>query len=420
MKRPGALYGLWSSPITPEYLSHGKRLCDVAWDSDGQTLTWLEERSDRGIVVSATLEESAPRDLTSALSVGARVGYGGGDFTASHGSVFFVSGGRMFRQYLAEGEATAITPPFGLAASPAVSPDGQWVLYVHSCNDVDRLAIVDSCGRHWPQKLVEGDDFYMNPVWHPDGRRVAWVSWNHPNMPWDGTHLNVARLALQTTAPPMVRDKTVVAGAHDTAISQPQFSPDGRSLAYISDASGWDNLYAYDLETQSHCSLVNVEAELGSPAKQQGMRTYGWSPDSARIHFVMNRDGAESLWSVDCASGARSPIDAMREYVDISQLSVSCRGTIAARVSASRVPPPASRLPTLAGRQASTASGPRAAVAGTAAAVAAGAATAAVAARGATGAAAAALGAGTEAAVAGRWRRGPRRGPAIPTTGSAG
>ena len=96
-------YGLWPSPLTPESMAQGKRLSDVAWDSDGETLVWLEGRSDRGVLVCARVAQDgadAPRDLTSDLSVRAQVGYGGGDFAVVHGHAYFAerSSGRLYRQ----------------------------------------------------------------------------------------------------------------------------------------------------------------------------------------------------------------------------------------------------------------------------------------------------------------------------------
>ena len=124
-------FGLWDSPIRPQSLAQGLRLSDVAWDSDGETLVWLEGRSDRGVLVCGR-PGKAPRDLTTDLSVRARVGYGGGDFTVAGGHVYFVaSTGRLYRQPLEPGQAVPLTPEFGNAASPAVSPDGRWLLFVH-------------------------------------------------------------------------------------------------------------------------------------------------------------------------------------------------------------------------------------------------------------------------------------------------
>ena len=123
-------YGLWPSPVTPQSLAEGLRLSDVAWDSDGETLVWLEGRSDRGVLVCLPAGEEAPRDLTTTLSVRARVGYGGGDFGVSGGWAYFSeAGGRLYRQSLGGGPAEPLTPAFGYAASPAVSPDQRWVVF---------------------------------------------------------------------------------------------------------------------------------------------------------------------------------------------------------------------------------------------------------------------------------------------------
>ena len=135
-------YGLWPSPIGPQSLAEGLRLSDVAWDSDGETLVWLEGRSDRGVLVCLPPGGDAPRDLTPELSVRARVGYGGGDFSVAGGYVYFVeAGGRVYRQSLATGSATPITHGFGSAAAPIVSPDQRWVVFVHTYEERDVLAI---------------------------------------------------------------------------------------------------------------------------------------------------------------------------------------------------------------------------------------------------------------------------------------
>ena len=83
-------FGLWPSPVTPASLAQSLRLSDVAWDDDGETLVWLEGRSDRGVLACATPGQ-AFRDLTSTLSVRARVGYGGGDMAVGGGYVYFAA-----------------------------------------------------------------------------------------------------------------------------------------------------------------------------------------------------------------------------------------------------------------------------------------------------------------------------------------
>ena len=132
-KRKSRQYGLWDSPISPLSLARGIRLSDVAWGEDG-TLAWLEGRPDRSLVVLQPPSGEACRDLNDQFSIRARLGYGGGDFTVGKGDVYFIAAdsGRIYRQPLQAGVASPITPAFGQAASPRLSPDGHWVLFVHS------------------------------------------------------------------------------------------------------------------------------------------------------------------------------------------------------------------------------------------------------------------------------------------------
>ncbi len=334
-------YGLWDSPITPRSLAQGMRLGDVAWDSDGKTLVWLESRSGRGILVAADAGgEQAPRDLNSDLSVRARVGYGGGDFGVGQGAVYFSAEGRIHRQPLAGGVSSPITPAFGDCAAPTVSPDGRWLLFVHTYERRDVLAIVDTKGEFWPQHLVHGDDFYMQPCWHPSGRQVAWIAWNHPQMPWDGTTLRMGNLQEMENELPVLTGVETVAGGESVSIFQPEFSPDGRYLAYVSDVSGWWQIYLYDLESGEHRQLTATPAEHGQPAWVQGMRTYGFSSDAQRVFFQRNQDGFVRLWEYELASGRERLLPVPEEYTAVAQVAVSPAGDqLAFLASGGKVPP---------------------------------------------------------------------------------
>ncbi len=300
------MYGLWQSPITAKSLSLGIRLNEPCWDTDGQTLAWVEGRSDRGVIVVQGPDERATRDLTSDISVRAFVGYGGGDFTLSHGAAYFVAqeDQRIYRQELAGGSARAITPAFGAASSPAVSPDGRWLAYVHTYEDVDAIAIVDTRGEHWPTRFSQGRDFYMQPAWHPSGDRLAWVEWDHPNMPWDATELKVAHVSVPAEGLPVATNARVVAGGRDTAIFQPLFSPDGESLLYISDESGWGQLYRRNLATGEVDRLTNGDGEFGEPAWTQGQRNIAVTR-SGTVVTVRSQDGFDSLVAIGAKANER-------------------------------------------------------------------------------------------------------------------
>src|SRR5665648_151941 len=188
-------YAFWTSPITANKLSQTIRLEEVGWDSDSKTLVWLEGRSGKGILVAAS-DQGPGVDLNLEVPCRGGVGYGGGEFTIKDGIAFFAGfDGRLYRRSLGYGSPIPITPPFGAVASPKVSPDCRWVVYVYSDGEVDVLGIVDSLGELWPQKLASGADFYMQPVWSPDGTMLAWIEWDHPNMPWDGSRLVLAQLS---------------------------------------------------------------------------------------------------------------------------------------------------------------------------------------------------------------------------------
>ena len=333
-------YGLWPSPLQPEDLAQSKRLRDVAWDSDGKTLVWLEGRGDFGTLVCQAPGQ-APRDLSATLSVRARVGYGGGDFAVSHGQAFFVEdSGRLYAQSLTAGGARPLTPDFGHAAAPAVSRDGRWLVYVHTDAGTDRLAVVSTDGARWPQHLAAGADFYMQPVWHPGGRRLAWIEWDHPQMPWDGTRLCLGQFKLSQDGLPTLVSSAVLAGDANTAVFQPQFSPDGRCLAYVSDCSGWSELYLYHLEDGRHEQLTDAGCDIATPAWIQGLRVFCFAADGRHIFFTRSEGGNRRACICDLDSRQIAPFEALADYTYIGQITAAPRGGgLACIASSSRIPP---------------------------------------------------------------------------------
>lgn len=332
-------YGTWPSPISIGTMTSGVRLEDVQWDSDGETLVWAESEAGKTVLLAQD-GTAAPRHLTDgSLAVRGGVGYGGGTFTVHDGVVIFAGPeGRLYRVSLDGGVPRPITPAFGASAAPSVSPDGHWIAFVHSYEGKDGLALVDISGAMWPQKLIYGMDFVMQPTWHPERRYLAFIAWHHPQMPWDGTELHLVTLEDDASGKPTVADLQVIAGDQDTAIFQPSFSPDGRYLAYISDTSGYGQVYVYDLANQTHRQITKAQAEHAIPAWIQGMRTYGWTPDSKQVYAIRNTSGFQSVHVYSVGQDEAADVLALSHYTSVSQLHISARGVLAFVGAASTMP----------------------------------------------------------------------------------
>lgn len=312
-------FGLWPSPLTAQTMGQRTRLDEIGWDSDSQTLVWLEGRSDRGVLVAQTGLE-ARRDLTVTHSVRGGVGYGGGEFCVSQGRIFFVDrSGQIFTRSLSHGSPRPVTPPFGACASPSISPDGRWLVYVFSDGATDLLALVDSNGQDWPVQVARGADFYSQPAWSPDGNWLAWAEWNHPNMPWDGGLVKLARLE---GTPPRPAETFILGGDVLNAAAQPVFSPDGKQLCFIEAVGEFEQLVLVDVASQARRVLWNPgDRHLMLPAWVQGNRSLGWSADGQSLYNLSNYAGRVQLWRIDL-EGRATQIDTA-PYTWLSQLTVS-------------------------------------------------------------------------------------------------
>ncbi len=328
MKATKALpYGMWSSPISPARLAGSGNIADLAWATDG-SLVWQERRFGRDVLVVQPPDGQAPHDLNAEFAARGHLSYGGGAFSVGGDQVIFVeaASGRLYRQPVHSGAPEPITPAFGGAAAPAVSPDGRWILYVHTYESQDCLAIVDRDGRLWPQRLAFGADFYMQPAWHPDGNMIAWIEWNHPNMPWDGTRLQVASMEARPDGPPALVEMRTIVGGEENAIFQPQFSSNGRYLVYASDQGGWWQLYRYDLLHDEQRQITDTPAEHARPAWIQGMRTFDLAPDGEHVIFLRNQEGWVSLWQARLEDGGETRVPLEAEYTYLEQPCISPDG----------------------------------------------------------------------------------------------
>src|SRR5205823_8522 len=249
MARPNvAPYGSWKSPITADVVVGG----EVGLEQvrlDGDDVYWIERRSQesgRKVIVRRSPDGRATDVTPASLNARTRVHeYGGGDYAVSDGTIVFANftDQRLYAQRVG-------SPPRPL--TPALSlryADGQidrrrnlffCVREDHTGHGeaINTLVSIDLQGGGARNVLVSGNDFYSSPRLSPDGSQLAWLTWNHPNMPWNGTELWVGKLDDGGS----VTEKEYIAGGVDESIFQPEWSPDG-VLYFVSDRTGWWNLY---------------------------------------------------------------------------------------------------------------------------------------------------------------------------------
>ena len=332
-------YGLWPSPISPSMIAGGIRLNDVQFSPDGETLVWSQSL-DGKTSLFAWRDGEAAWNLSGEFNPSGAVGYGGGDFFAGNEAVFFCDrNGRLYSKPYNTGLPKALTPEFGGCASPQLSPDGSFIVFVHTYEGRDLLASVTSDGSEWPIILRQGADFYLQPTLSPDGSLLAWVEWDHPNMPWDGSRLMLAEMSKDGSSLNAIRQ---IAGDENVSVFQPAFSPDGSKLAWLQNNTEFDDLQVRDLETDTIQTLLENQP-LMLPAWVQGQRIYNWAADGRAIYYLHNLQGTVSLNKADLGNGQARSVQVEKIQADsftlIEQPTLSPDGSLAFIAQSSTLSP---------------------------------------------------------------------------------
>ena len=266
-------YGTWPSPISAERVaSASRRFAQVQIDKG--CVYWVESRPEEGgrsVLVCCDAQENIQDVVPENFGVRSRVHeYGGVAYIVQDGVVHCSSAedGCIYR-VVKDKAPQAVTPDDGARyADFAMSPDGQSIFCVRERHLGDGEPINDVVCVQDGQVtvLAEGNDFYAAPRISPDGRSLAWMTWSHPNMPWDETQLWVA-----TWNGRGVDDAHCICGGDEEAIFQPTWGQNGY-LYFVSDKTGWWNLYCWQGEKAVH--LWEKEAEFGLPLWSLGMAMF--------------------------------------------------------------------------------------------------------------------------------------------------
>jgi dipeptidyl aminopeptidase/acylaminoacyl peptidase len=298
-------YGTWQSPITSDLIVQDSIvLGQIALDGDD--IYWNEIRPTEGgrYRLVRRGSDGSTHDVTPPeFNVRTRVHeYGGAEYLVHNGTVYFSNfdDQRLYRQS-ADSTPEPLTSAVDRRYADGVFDEerNRIICVREDHTDTTREAVntivaVDADGGCDGVVLASGCDFYSSPRLSPDGKQLAWLQWNHPNMPWDGTELHVA----QFNEDGSLGESTLVAGALDESVLQPEWSPAG-VLYFVSDRSNWWNLYR--LVAGNIEAVCPKETEFAQPAWIFGMASYAFE-SAQTLLCTFSEGGRQRLARIDTAS----------------------------------------------------------------------------------------------------------------------
>jgi dipeptidyl aminopeptidase/acylaminoacyl peptidase len=332
-----AAYGSWQSPIDGNLVTAAK----INFDRvvvDGVDTYWLASQpQEKGRMAIVHRDRLGRNNIVTPpeFNVRNRVHeYGGGAYTVWQGQIYFCNDGDQCI-YHQSGSQIKL-------ASPAVQTDRYADLTIDARRRrllciredhsgpavVNSLVAIDLDNPNNIQILAAGADFYASPSLSPNGQFLAWLSWNHPNLPWDGNVLMVAEIQADGSLGPA---QTVAGGPQypQEAIFQPQWSPQG-ILHFVSDRSGWGNLYRWQAGEVE--PLLSAAAEFGQPQWVFGQSTYDFVGD--RLLCTYSQGGITHLILLNPNDGSWQELDC--NYTNLHHLRANERRAVAIGAAADR------------------------------------------------------------------------------------
>ncbi|MEZ2232183.1 prolyl oligopeptidase family serine peptidase [Microcoleus sp.] len=337
-------YGSWKSPITSDLIVSGTvGLGQIAME--GEDIYWVEARpseAGRNVIVRRTPDGKISDVTPQPFNVRTRVHeYGGASFVVASGVVYFshFADGRIYYQKL-DSQPLALTPVVNCRYADGIVDKQRNRLicvredHTRESEVVNTIVSINLDNGEDIQILAQGEDFYASPRFSPDGSQISWISWNHPNMPWDGTELWIAKIQPDG----YLGGKYLVAGGPEESIFQPEWSPDG-VLYFVSDKSNWWNFY----RTPLNPPLVRGEAGIeDSPL----VRGEAGIEDSSLVRGEINTEpplvrgeintepplvrgawGIEPLYEMAAEFGLPQWVFGMSTYAVVSEHKIICTYT---------------------------------------------------------------------------------------------
>ncbi|HET9905454.1 MAG TPA: S9 family peptidase [Anaerolineales bacterium] len=320
MNKTIAPYGSWKSPITADLIT-AKTIGFGQLNTDNDDIYWSEVRpmeAGRTVVMrrapDGTISECMPSEYYARTRVHE---YGGGAYTVHDGVIYFCNfkDQHLYRQRL-DSTPELLTPGEGYRyADLVVDEKRDRVLCIREDHtgegeEVNTIVSIDLNGNDNGTILVQGNNFYSSVRLSPDGSKLAWLTWNHPNMPWDGTELWLADVKEDGT----LQNAERVIGSATESIFQPEWSPEG-VLHFVAEDTGWWNLYRW--QDGKAEALHPMEAEFATPQWIFGMSTFAFVSGN-EIICAYTQNGLWSLALINTSTKQFTPIES--PYTDMGDI----------------------------------------------------------------------------------------------------
>ncbi len=313
-------YGSWKSPVSGSSLvQNSLRLGQIKIDQ--KKVFWTEGRpSEKGR--TALMEWSAGQDQQELSQTDWDVRtraheYGGGAFLTVNGRSFYIDNrDQQLYEIIEDDKRLQLTHNDQFRYADMILDDQRQQIFIvvedHSDPDetINMLLRVSLDGSGEQHVIARGHDFYSNPRLSPGGRQLLFISWDHPNMPWDGTQLWLGELDTDGN----LSQLQSIAGGDEESIFQPQWDPNG-DIYFVSDRNGWWNIYEYS-QGETRC-VLEMEAEFGLPQWVFGMSTFAVVDSGKLIASYRDLSGSH-LVQIDIGNDTIRDLDV--PYSDIDQL----------------------------------------------------------------------------------------------------
>ncbi|QUN04726.1 S9 family peptidase [Shewanella yunxiaonensis] len=321
-----AAYGTWESPLTADDVFGQSVVLGQMQSVDGAIYFSESDPAQAGQIGIKRLDDNdkVVDVVPAAFGVGSRVHeYGGAPYLAIGNSVFASKmSDQLFYRIAPDQPPLALTPAGTRHADCISYPKGSRIICVREDHRGEgeakaSLVTINLNFAGEGDTFVEGHDFFSSPAINADNTQLAWVAWDHPNMPWDNTQLWVGDLNRKG----QISNIRQIAPRHHGSLMQPMYAPDGQ-LYFIADYDNWWNLYRVTAAGGIE-QVTQLKGEIGGPAWRFGQHAYAFE-NAHSVIFSYHQDGKVHLMRQDLTSGVSEEL--ATDFASVGQVISADKG----------------------------------------------------------------------------------------------